>query len=354
MKNRALAVALTIIIFAGIAACFLRPVPAPNNPDFGNVPEVCRPYNWVEITDCTGDTDLVRATEYYIDGIEGVTVRFDSAIDLLFTTNHYVNGKLIDRSGKQVNYGEVEKLVDGEWVFQGDIKPYFIMIGGPYMQGSPPVPEIYVPFTNDLGDGQRGVFERQVTLYDFDPGATYRMTYYYKPYELEAPVDLFDIAEHGTPEELYSISHTVTIPEATGKRFDVVNPGIREHSPRSDGIRGFSIEPVIRVNDGEPPYTHYAETTFEKLVNGKWVKSIGSDDTFWAEKSRVLGKQDLRQLEVFQRWREDLSNYRNPDPTLRLYISDPSADYRLTLVFYEHPDGSGEQDTLTLNLRFDE
>ncbi len=342
--KRSIAVALTIIILAAIAVCFLRP--GDPNPDFGNVPEVCRPYNWVEITDCTGDTDVMTAEEVqWLRSEPGwVVVRLRASKDVFLSPTRFAGGAAVDDVSEP--YGMIEKLFGGEWQRISDMTPHWADISETSLGVTPPYTFVPGLLATDNPSHDETMDTFRIKIPEYEPGATYRFTYLFREMAQEYPRESGD--------ELYSISHTVTIPEATEKRFDLVSLGINEHSPRSGGIRSFSVEPIIRVNDGDAPYTHYAETTFEKLVNGRWVTSLGSSDTFWSEMPEVLGKQDFRRLEVYQYRREDLSNYYTLDPYLDLYISDASADYRLTLVFCENEDGSGERYTLTLNLRFEE
>lgn len=346
MKREHLLPLFAILCIFVVAVSALRP--ADPNPDFGNVPEVCRTRNWVEITDCEGDTHLLRAASYFVDEYSGVYVRFEGDSDFLLTTNHYVDGKLIDRSGADTNFGRVEKWVDDAWVFWGDIEPYLVMSGGTGgLATLEPMPNIQL-FWNDpdsLNDG------RQVLLPEFEYGAKYRITHYFKPCEyIIGAVSLREIASQGTPAELYSITHTVEIPAISNKRFDLVSLGLG-FSPSEDGISGMGqIMPTLRVNHGEPPYWDAGASRLEVRTGGKWIPAVGEDGANAVKMPNVMGKAgdiyELREYmgepQVYQTWQ------------LFFDVADRNADYRLTLHFTEKPDGSGEQYTLTLNLRFDE
>lgn len=355
--KRPLALVLTIAILAAVAVCFLRP--ADPNPDFGNVPEVCREEQWIPITDCVGDTDKLVATEYSISTMGGVYVRLSSNADVMLTTHHYENGELVDRSGTQVDYGIVEKLVDGEWVSLGDIKQYVVMTALVRMEREPSInAEVVRPC-----ECMKYAYGRQVATPDSEPGAKYRITHYFKAMEgmphtepsCESYTEdsaesyatyLKELVTRGTPKELYSITHTVSIPAASSKRFDLVDAGLRGNS--SFGY----IKPCIRVNYGDAPYIDLTQLKYEKREDGRWVDALQEDGTSAIVPHKVLGDNSTVRELVHE---EGTSNYYVPQQLfLRAGAADPDADYRVTIVFAEHPDGSGEQYTLTLNLRFDE
>lgn len=339
--KRLVALVLTIVIIAAVAVCFLRP--GDPNPDFGGVPDVCTVTGAVEITDCTGDTDVLTAEEvqWARSGPRWLFVRMSASRNVFLTPYHMVDGEIVDDGGSRE--GVIEKLVNGEWREIADMTPHWadlsetpLGVVGNYT--------FTLALLSDDNPNRKIMNTLMIPMPEYEAGATYRFTYFFREMLQEYPRE--------TGAELYSITHTVTIPAATDKRFDLVNWGLEpiEWQDDDDGTASGIISPTIRVNSGEAPYLDYNSTEFEVKDGGKWVRAV-SESVYGALNLDLYpDDSDFASLNVtkFDGY------YEVSPPQIRLGVDDLSADYRLTLHFTEHPDGSGEQYTLTLRLRFDE
>ncbi len=335
--KRPIAVALTFVIFAAVAVCFLRPVPAPNNPDFGNVPRVCKPVDLQRVRDCEGDTDLLK-----IDAINWATSRqgviklnTTPAARLSMTSAQLHGNKLVYDRGD----GLCEKLVNGEWVDVGELlvdwaRPVLRMYDdlsgrqGCYLDPSVEDSEIYRSIA--------------ATMPEYEPGATYRLTYYFREM----------LSWDRYSDQLYSVSHTVKIPAPSDKRFDLITPGLEVYG---DGSGIGRIVPVIRVNWGEAPYVQQHLCTVEKRQGSSWVQALnrfGEPAFVWRhEEDRIYKQMQARTLKQVS---TDLDGeYYQIAISVSISVDDADALYRVTIPFTENLDGSGERYTLTLNLRFD-
>lgn len=331
--KRPLAIVLTVVSFAAIAVCFLRP--ADENSDFGNVPRVAGYGCFEKVRDCTGDTDLLT-----IDAIDW-SRSTDGSLLLNVTpqkTHLYMSSWVMNIHGESHGSadergitGFAEKKVGGKWAYVGEVEVYDNSI---VMQSS--------------GSGGRKGFgcsiyadnkshqEMFARLPEYDYGATYRLTYFF----LEV--------SHGHPsDEVHSVTHTVTLPKKTNKRLDFVSLGW-------DGPRNTSIYPEIRVNYGEAPYLLINECTLEHKQGFRWVKSMRNGESAFYISPYLGDVLRLKPCENLENHYQvsggygyfDLrfSNLDGTDP------ENPPTDYRLTLVFCDNADGSGERYKLTLYL----
>lgn len=315
--KRPLAFALTIVVFAVIAVCFLRPIN--ENPDFGNVPKVAGYGCFEEITDCTGDTDLLT-----IDAIDwsrstggSIAVRTTPSGVLSFCSQPLDStGHATGDADKRGLRGYAEKKVVNSWEYVGEVSivTYYSAFGA-------------VP---DAGAVALGQFDdwvsRELNLHlpEYEPGTTYRITYFFR-----------NETESGWSDELHTVSHTVSLPKRTNKRFDFISLGWSESA-------GSSIYPEIRVNYGDAPYFLISESYQEYRKNGRWEQ-----EELFAGASQHLGDGPT----------VELMSYRLPPNHYNLWCrrvfpdsEHPPTDYRLTLVFCDNADGSGERYTLTLYL----
>lgn len=262
---------------------WLNPAPDPiPNADFGLVEAVYRQTSAVEITDCTGDTDIM-SIDYvlpnYPDGVYKEYVRTDDYgwwlsdsnesnaltlhlratvhVDSRFalTTRHYRAGKLLsDESALDLENDEgcIEKLVDGEWV----------RVGGFILER-----EIYRDEDMEKLEFKTlhyGVNSFVIRFPLHEPG-TYRLTYNFRT--ITGGVH----TRPTTGAEQYTVSHTLTIPEPSGKKFDLIAPDI---SRTTNGrVR---VAALCRSNDDRIPYQNLENTRLEKLVDGEWVDASGA------------------------------------------------------------------------------
>lgn len=332
-KFALLAVALTITVVATTCILFAR---LSYCCDFGNVPTVAGYGCFEKITDCTGDTDLLT-----IDAIDW-SRSIDGSLLLNVTpqkTHLYMSSWIMNIHGESHGSadergitGFAEKKVGGKWVYIGEVEVYDNSIvmqsnGSGGRKG----------FGCSIYADNRSFQEMFARLPEYDYGATYRLTYFF-----------LEIGENGHPyDEVHSVTHTVTLPKKSNKRLDFVSLGW-------DGPRNTSIYPEIRVNYGEAPYLLINECTFEHRQGLRWVESMRhGESAFYI--SPYLG--DVLRLSPCENLENhyqvsggygyfDLrfSNIDGTDP------EHPPTDYRLTLVFCDNADGSGERYTLTLYL----
>ena len=326
MKKKIIFAAVTILVFAALAVAEALVLRARDpNPEFGMVRDVytfSRPET--QITDCEGDVDILRAESIVWDRMQYAMydeagVRLAASKDIAFTSALYKNGRAV---GDEDSYpkSHVERLEDGEWVEYND--------------------ELAVDFTSLLMFGEppyagMGAGESVWTLFGIpvsDPG-TYRCTLYFR--ESEA----MEYYEYTTGDELYHITFTLTVPEATEKRFDVISTCLL-YDPSNVAAMDF----VLRSNDGTGICLDRAKATLEMQKDGEWQDV--SDLVFRTEEtagSRYVsdvwtsGNKYFCQV-LFEREAHKTMETEYP--------------YRLTLEFCENDDGTGERFFLTVNLQF--
>ncbi len=320
MKKKILFAVVTILMFTALAVAEVLVLRARDpNPDFGMVRDVytfTRPET--PITDCEGDVDILRAdsVEWDYSG-SNAKVYFTISKDIAFTSAPYKNGEAV---GEENSYpkSHVERLEDGEWVEYGELG---VEYAHPLLYEKPPYARMSV-----------GEFQWEY-LYGIPvsvPG-TYRVTLYFRESET------MEYYEYTTGDELYHITFTLTVPEATEKPFDVISAYM---GSRPEYIVGMNV--VLRKNDGTDIWLDRARITLEMLKDGEWQDV--SD--------RV---QRLEETSDYRYATGDLfsegNTYTFQVPFLYGTI-EPEYPHRLTLEFCENDDGTGERFFLTLNLRF--
>lgn len=328
--KRPLAFALTIVVFAVIAVCFLRP--ADENTDFGNVPKVAG-YGCLEkIRDCTGDTDLltIDAIDWSRSTDGTIAVRTTPSGVLSLTSQPlddegYVTGDGDERGLR----GYAEKKIDGEWEYVGEVGIGYVAYVGSGFEGFPDPDALlrHVCERGYYGNTRWSYQELRALLPEYEPGVTYRISYFFRSQE-----------DKGWSDEVYTVSHTVTIPERSDKRFDFISLGWESSA-------GKAYAPEIRVNYGEAPYLLLDACKLENKENGRWVKSLDDDGepALWIYKDEPT--QVLKPCE-----RTPNHYYLFQSYWSTVMINPEIPDYRLTLVFCDNADGSGERYTLTLYL----
>lgn len=340
---------LCVLLLASIAFYFLRP--ADPNPDFGYADRVFSTAYRTPASDCTGDTDLL-CVEYILPDYahfgcsRGYEIRFSSERDdLVFSYPRYVDGKQVSKDGMPAGMGLVERFEDSEWVEAGRFA-YANM----YHTGSAPFGRLM-----KMADGSYSAAMMDV-VDGFDVFSTpglYRFTHYFRKCISD------DSAHFETGERLYSVSHTLEIPGPTEKPFDVLQVMLHSQAHMEyEQNRKPYVWVHIRLNSGSL-YFDTACAELEVKDGLSWVEVTSPN----GDTSAVhLASEDLP---AHQRYiGADTDAWNSPakrgEPVtisemfdFNVY-ADPSADYRLTLHFAENEDGSGEQYTLTLNLRFDE
>ena len=287
--------------------------------DFGNSDKTFPAANRISISDCSGDTDFIEATSCYFTTLYGepqLGVCFSGEHDAAVTVKVYEDGTQTSPGVWSDDAVTMERLEDGEWVDLQSIRPYKLATVG----GEPS----YVVLPGGGG--------HLLLPFPTHESGTYRLTYKMRE----------NTGSYSTGDTLYSISHTVTIPEATGSRFDIVSV---------DYIDQGGVYVAIRPNmDDAALYLDRARGTIEKKSDGGGYTDITDSDI--GSSMSLLREDDVsRYYETSAEPRrygyDDLFMLRQP-----LALED-AGEYRLTLFFAQNPDGSGERYTLRLNLKFD-
>ncbi len=352
MKMKKSALALLLLAALILPSCSKQT--SDENADFGLV-GVYSPADAVEITDCTGDTDALLATEIlptvsdgvYSDYMKGAYGEQNPADGLTLHVRLAAVGDdtvlLTSSVGDDTPFpdepfGYIERLgEDGGWAKLGAIE-YIYSNALTYLSSV-----VSEPTALKLSSGLAVEVGIRFPLHE--PG-TYRITYYYRAAE-------YDGGYMGwTYSEPRSISHTVTVPEASGRKFDLISADIGAHEITDDGSFVLYIGALCRSNDGAVPYQDLLATRLEVYSAGRWAPA--PSDGY----SAVTGLRDEESENPFY----SPSAYYTEDPftgedvtnvicgTAEVTLSDPSARYRLTMEFCENPDGSGERWILTLYL----
>lgn len=292
----------------------------------------------------SGDTDKVNADAASPDSDISpfaYTVPFYSVDGRLYCmgADEYKNGEVVNTADHGLNeeetrlymnddaisvIGVAERLEDGEPIERyGVFRSLYNTVGFSAVEVVDDKPQHY---------------EVTCNLFACTPG-DYRVTYYFR--EL---ID-YDIDEDGryvnftTGDELYSVSaeQAFTMPEATGKKFDIVNVIFSTGSG--------CLKLILRSMDGTLPY-FADDITVEKLGESGWEIDDGGKTRYGSS--------------VFADYFSDFPYPGPGTPATAVYPIKygtgelPLAhEYRLTLTFTENEDGSGEQYTLVLRLSND-
>ncbi len=322
--KRILKILALCLALAMLAACSGQGTESTQG-DFGNTEktlstaeETISTAERVPISDCSGDTDFVEATSYYFttwNGAPQLGVCFSGEHDAAVTEKVFEDGMQTSRVrfDKPVT---MERLEDGEWVNLQSIRPYKLAtVGG--------MPDYVV-----LQSGG----SRILLPFPIHESGTYKLTY--KMHE--------STGDYSTGDTLYSISHTVTVPEATGSKFDVVSV---------DYIEPGGVYVAIRPNmDGATLYLDLAHGTIEKKSDSGEYTDI--TDTDVGSSMILLPEDDPRRFyDTSSEPRQ--SGYDNLFMFRQRLTFEEGGEYRLTLFLTQNPDGSGEQYTLRLSLKFD-
>ena len=325
MKKKILFAAVTILIFAALAVAEVLVLRARDpNPEFGMVRDVytfTRPETL--ITDCEGDVDILRAESIVWDRMQfkddTAGVRLTASKEIAFTSVLYKDGEAV---GDEESYpkSHVDRLEDGEWVEYNDelAVEYMSLL----MFGEPPY----------IGMGAREMVWDLFGIPVSVPG-TYRCTLYFRESET------MEYYHYTTGDELYHITFTLTVPEATEKRFDVISTCLL-YDPSNVAAMDF----VLRSNDGTGICLDSAKGTLEMLKDGEWQDV--SDCVYRYEET------------AFNRYIGDLWTSGNKYFCQVLFereareTMETEYPYRLTLEFCENDDGTGERFFLTVNLQF--
>lgn len=322
--KRPIAIVLTIAIFAAIAVCFLRP--GDLNPDFGYADIHFSSDDDSRKLSLSGDSDRVEARFIGVgdDGGRTLSVCFwakDETKTYAFTSSEYANGALIEKT--DIPDILVERSGNGCWERCDDVRY---------------TPVMSLPMT---ASNRRNVVDAPTILNFFFPidiAGKYRVTFFFR----ECAEPHCTASNLSTAGELLSVWFELSVPVKTAFEYDVYSPYIKYVEETGAGI----VELLIRSNREQPlPYLDkrsialFRETQQGQdyagsyLDGGVQVLYLSDEALFWRE---VCG------------WEASFGYY----GTIALPDASRSDEYVLKMTFTEHPDGSGEQYTLTLRLRF--
>lgn len=309
------------------------------NPDFGMVEKIYTyPQEGIPITDCEGDTDILRAVAYGVPrniDDDHLGISFIASRDVALTPNIYKDGVYVPSEDGVGTMGTIEKYEKGKWVEYGplfDANAYFMIYGA----------RMYPVITHENVEEDDSYSWTDVVFPIDEPGK-YRLTYYFRE-----SIDSNWVSPYTTGDELYSISHTVTIPKATDKPFDIIALQLNAFHYHKDeqGVWTANVDYVIRPNFGGTLYPDDARRTLEKLVDGEWVEAPVPAGKKYA---LYTCADDYEYRYLSSTWRKD----DNIKEGFMFYFNDPNGEYRIKLDYVENEDGSGERYTLTLRLKFD-
>ena len=326
MRRKALIWTAAALIIAGAAAYFLWPSHGDRNPDFGNADTVLIVNEGLPIT-CSGDTDIVDITHVAPSG-RSLEVFFSGERDLACTAGYFVDGELI--SGKAEGL-LIERREKGGWVPLSEHIVDYVKAFLPSIKDYRPYNILY--FTPD------SIF--------YPPKTDLTFPYYQEPGEYRLTLYFHDNVDDGlskftTGEEQYEISFIITVPEVSGKPFDILSMYIDDE----DGE--YHLRGEVRRNFDGPLYMDRTCGTLEKKVGREWVEvpppegrdapmDIASEDQPNGYKYTGSSYYPKGMIMSFFRY---------------LYIDDPdpNTEYRLTLTFRE--DGNGKLGEYKLYIRF--
>lgn len=303
--KRSVALVLTVVIFAAVAVCFLRPLPD-LNPDFGYADR----FDGQTIIPVKLEGDSEYFAESWIGGIWPaynsfyVCLRPKEQYHLTVgTPTLYENGKVSYMRYVGDDWGYIERRVNGKWEYFGEAGA----------KDGPLVQQI----------GYLGVYGNSLNWEGYGSvgsGLDMDATMLHTPGEYRVTVRFHvAISNDEVEEEERRVSFRYTVPKVTHKPFDVLETSaFILNNKYNHNLHIVSV--ILRLNHGTPaPYV---------LRDGKycppsWERDIGE----------VTGEKDIVQYRV-------------------LVSSDVEDECTETFHFAEHSDGSGKQYDLTLNLRF--
>ena len=329
LKYFAITVSLVVALTAAFYGCNHGSSVIASECDFGLIDDVIR-FSDSDVTTCvTGDIDRlcplsVSRTQRSSDSFSPY-VFFDVASDttIALTSRCYQSGCVLANTKiADHEFGYIEKKTDaGSWDYYGEVT---------YATADGLIPET-VPFIVL----EKGTASVAVGLPWYDSGE-YRITYFFREYTDDGD------GGYRTGQELYSVSHEYYVPEISEKECDLLAVSISDSS-NSKGVRL-----AIRSNNGAAPYMSCRDVLIERLSGESWLSDSVSADVPSTQTDYKKYDYMFRLMQVKNQERYMIS------PKIHCIGVESGHLYRLTVRFTENEDGSGEQYTLTLNLRFDE
>lgn len=306
--NRKLALVLTVVIFAAIAFCFLRPMDSYGfvaYGEFGNIKSVYVEGDVVIPIKVSGETDLLTVTALGYDGQGSAYIYFRPAegrqfsmgsVDVNFEVHPWDDGTPFDLA-------TVERYEDGKWVHYDDIDSFAFagMVAidfttGPYVITGD---ELRLPLDPPLVESGR-----------------YRVTFNFR--------EAFGDRDSGLSCEdtVHHITMEYEIPDASSSKYDIVYLVVLEPEWRERT----DIHFILRANDGKAPFRRFDKVDVEKLENGSWIKQ------------KLLYNNSVQNS--YKRLDYHGSHYRFAECHVAMTrILDSDSDYRITMYFTERNGG---------------
>lgn len=312
MKKKITIGAIALAVAAALALGIRSWFPATPNKGFGLLRDAYTPDGYeIPITDCEGDTDILRA-EAVVESerrSQSVCVRFTAFRKVAFTTAEFYQGKTTSDTNPSM-CGFVERLEEVGWVELSKL----------YNRNS----------LMEMRSISEGEGENAFTFPSCEPGI-YRITYLFR--------EVLGDTKASTSEELYSISHTYVV-EGSKEDFDLLSVKLSSSGVSDPNL---FVWVSIRSNCGKSICQDRYNGKLEKQVDGEWIAvgaKGGGPGVDIQPYSRTGGYQSA----------EFNGTYAF---TRGIFAKGPGV-YRLTLYLVENRDGSGARHTLQLVLDLSE
>lgn len=280
-----------------------------------------------EIVGLEGDTDIMSPACIFPTKCSGedlcreVSFKVKDGMQLALTSGWYRNVSTVhESSDARDKKGLIEKKRDGEWEFYSDV-----VYGG----STTAVPQ-KIPFRVESGE-----YSLPVCIPWYDPGE-YRITYFFREFTEN------EDGRFSTGEQLFQVSHTVEIPEPDGNDIDIIAASV--------GTLGTDHSVVLGVTTqlDEMPWLYCGEADLCEWDGNGWTQNSAVSAHF------AFPREYIRQNYIYPMLGVEEPEKYATVPYVICDGVDREGSYRLTLRFSENEDGSGEQYTLTLYVRFDE
>lgn len=237
--NRKLALVLTVVIFAAIAFCFLRPTEFVTYGEFGNIKPVYVEGDLDIPFTLSGDTDLLTVTKLELDFNGDINIYLKAAAGRKFT----MGTKPANFATDACEIATVERYQGGKWVHNKDIDNFiYTLFSVQYKIYPSSVTDAECPYS--------------INLPYVEPGK-YRLTFNFREYFGE---DKSYYCE--SDDTIHHITMEYEVPKASDSRYDV----LYVHTPCQSKM----VHLAIRANDGAAPFRRYDKVEVEQLVDGKY------------------------------------------------------------------------------------
>ncbi len=331
--KRPLAIALTIVIFAAVAVCFLRPAPIEEG-----VYTCFKPAR-VKLTgeNAKGFELTYSGASSAADGLLPATLFTVASRDGGYYTLSYIKWlpRAHDYNGV---FGKVEKMGADGW------QPYFnleLQLGW-YAMFSPNDVERCLVTPDDA-------LSFACTLPLWEAGR-YRATIVLREYDIE---------QKCSGDGVYELNFEYNIPERSGGAMDVAYAVLETDERICDGETVGLLKLCLLAN-GNARYVQPDSIRFERdgITDGLSVSTVNGTadilmESYVSQYNSISAHPSAFYADGVEVDEESrLSVVTLPAMVLRGW--ERGEEYRLSMTFTENPDGSGEQYTLTLRLRFDE